>query len=234
MKPLTKIITVVLLTSLLLSSGCGRLGLRNRAEKPKDIELTPIDIEQTRLLKQIERDFEDPEAHYKLGTIYQQKGRWAEADTEFKTALNFDPVHRKAQAARIKTLLSFGDQAKADMLTDIYIEQTSNSAAASLKLGLAFQKQTLDELALKCYNQALTLAPNSARVNKQVGYYYLSKGEKDRGKDYLLRSFRLDQNQPEVAGELGRLGIQIERQKREANTKKLDKIVDEETKTGNP
>jgi tetratricopeptide (TPR) repeat protein len=234
MKPFKKIITVVLLTSFLFPSGCGRLGLRNKTGKPKDIELTPIDIEQSRLLKQIQKNFEDPEAHYKLGTIYQQKGRWAEADTEFKTALNFDPVHRRAQAARIKTLLSIGDQAKADMLTDIYIEQTSNSASASLKLGLAFQKQSLDELALKCYNQALALAPDSARVNKQVGYYYLSKGEKDRGKDYLLRSFQLDQNQPEVAGELGRLGIQIQRQKREDSTKKLDKIVDEETKTGNP
>ncbi|MGB2864327.1 MAG: hypothetical protein WBC05_13435, partial [Sedimentisphaerales bacterium] len=51
-------------------------------------------------------------------------------------------------------------------------------------------------------------SPSSALINKQVGYYYLGKSDKDQAKEYLVRSFQLDPKQPEVAGELGRLGVE--------------------------
>ena len=54
------------------------------------------------------------------------------------------------------------------------------------------------------------MSPNSAEINKQIGYYYLSKNDNVRAKDFLIRSFDLNRNQPEVAGELGRLGVVIE------------------------
>jgi len=37
----------------------------------------------------------------------------------------------------------------------------------------------------------------------------LGKGDKDRAKEYLVRSFQLDPTQPEVAGELGKLGVEV-------------------------
>ena len=98
-------------------------------------------------------------------------------------------------------------------------------------MGLAFQKEGLDEYALGCYQQALHLAPSSAKINRQIGYYYLSKGDKERAIDYLSRSFQLDPAQPEVAGQLGRLGgaVRIPR-KTQKNTKKLAKIVEQSDK----
>jgi tetratricopeptide (TPR) repeat protein len=90
----------------------------------------------------------------------------------------------------------------------------------------------LDEYALTCYQQALRLAPNSAKINRQIGYYYLSKGNKAQGKDYLSRSFQLNPNQPDVAGELGRLGVVVKvPRKVQKQTKKLDKIVEESDKS---
>ena len=113
--------------------------------------------------------------------------------------LNFDPVHRQAQAARVKVLADGGDEAKSKMLMEIYSEQASTSALGSLNLALGFQGQGLDEYSLSCYRQALRLAPDSAKVNRQIGYYYLSKGDLVRGQEYLSRSFQLNPNQPEVA-----------------------------------
>ena len=183
--------------------------------------------EKADLLRQIDRRFENPDAHYQLGQVYQGEGQWAKAEYQYNTALSFDPAYRRAQAAIVKVLKSSGDEAKAAMSADIYISQVSGSAGESLKLALAFQKEGLDEYALTCYRQALRLAPNSAKVNRQMGYYYLSKGDRERAKDYLSRSFALNPNQPEVAGELGRLGVETRiPRKTEQRTGKLDKIVD--------
>ena len=214
--------------TLLLFAGCNWL----RANQPKEIAKTPTEQKKAALLKKIDRKFENPQAHFELGRLYQNDGLWAEAEYRYNVALGFDPVHREAQAARVKVLADSGDTAKSELLTDIYMNQAASSAEASLLLGLAFQKQGLDEYALDCYQQALNLQPNSAKINRQIGYYYLSRNDKARAKDYLSRSFQLNPNQPEVAGELGRLGVAIKRPPRKTGepVEKLDKIVERSDK----
>ena len=210
-------------------------GEKAKALRVDEVAKTPAEEKKARLLKQIERKFENPEAHFELGQLYQADGLWSQAERYYNTALNFNPVHRRAQAARVKVLLESGDTAKAELLTDIYMGQASNSAAGSLNLALAFQKQRLDEYALGCYRQALHLAPNSAKINRQIGYYYLSRNNKAQAMDYLSRSFQLNPNQPEVAGELGRLGVLIRiPRKTEKKMGKLDKIVEQADKEAEP
>ena len=46
-----------------------------------------------------------------------------------------------------------------------------------MNLGKAFQTEMLDDEALACYNQALKIAPDSAELNKQIGYYYYEKND---------------------------------------------------------
>jgi Tfp pilus assembly protein PilF len=203
-------------------------GCRSGDKKPEEIGLTAAEQQKTRLLRQIERSYKDAEAHYQLGKLYQADASWTQAEHEFTVALGFDPVHRKAQAARVKTLVQSGDIKNSKFSADFYINQASATAMGSLELAMAFQKEALDEYAFTCYQQALSLAPNSAKVNRQIGYYYLSKGEQDRAKDYLVRSFQLNSNQPEVAGTLGRLGVAVKiGQKTQESTKKLDRMIEE-------
>ncbi|RKY23387.1 MAG: hypothetical protein DRP62_05990 [Planctomycetota bacterium] len=227
----TQFLWLVFLTCTLFLAGCGRFGLGKKAKEPKGLQTTPTEQKKAKLLKKIDRKFENPQAHFELGQLYQRDGLWTQAEYEYNTALSFNPAHRQAQAAMVKVLIAGGDKTKADIYTDIYTNQVANSAAGSLQLGLAFQQQGLDEQALACYQQALRLAPNSAKINRQIGYYYLSKGNKIQARDYLSRSFQLNSNQPEVAGELGRLGVPIRiPRKTEKNVKKLDKIVDKASK----
>ena len=221
-----KSIGLAFLVCILLFGGCG-----GKAKAPKEVERTAAEKKKAKMLKAIDRKFEDADAHFKLGQLYQADGLWAQAENQYSIALSFDPAHRQAQAARVKVLVGGGDTAKAGLLADEYIERASISAAASLQLALAFQEQGLDEYALKCYQQALRMAPNSAKINRQIGYYYLSKGNKDAAREYLSRSFQLNPNQPEVAGELGRLGVAVKiPRKTEKSTKKLDKIVEKSDK----
>ena len=196
-------------SALLLLGGCNSFG-RDGRPKPDEVARTPAEEKKAKLLKQLDRKFENPDAHFELGRLYQADGLWARAEYRYNNVLSFDPVHRRAQAARVKVLLAGGDTAKAELLAGEYMTQASNSAEKSLRLALAFQEQQLDEYAFACYQQALHLAPNSAEINKQIGYYYLSKNDNVRAKDFLIRSFQLNPNQPGVAGELGRLGVVVE------------------------
>jgi tetratricopeptide (TPR) repeat protein len=224
----TQIIGLTLLICTLLLGGCNPFRKGRKAYPPRvdEDEKTPAEQKKTKLLKQIDRKFENPQAHFELGRLYQADGMWAQAEQEYKTALNFDPAHRQAQAARIKVLIAIGDKTKAELLADEYISQVSISAAGSLKLASAFQEQKLDEYALACYRQALHLAPNSAKVNRQVGYYYLSRNDKVSAEEYLSRSFDLNWNQPDVAAELGRLGVPIKiPPKARKSTNILDRIT---------
>jgi len=218
--------SLALLVCALLFGGCD--SGKAKAPQVDEVKRTPAEEKKARLLRRVDRKFESPETHFELGRLYQADGLWAKAEHQYNIALSFDPAHRGAQAARVKVLLDSGDTTKAELLADEYMGQASVSAAGSLRLALAFQKQGLDEYALACYRQALRLAPNSAKINRQIGYYYLSKNDKVRAQDYLTRSFQLNPNQPEVAGELGRLGVGVKiPRKTEKRTKKLDRIVEE-------
>ena len=210
----------------LLFGGCN--SGKAKAPQVDEVKRTPAEEKKAKLLRRVDRKFENPETHFELGQLYQADGLWSQAEHQYNITLNFDPTHREAQAARVKVLLESRDTARAELLADEYMGQASISAGGSLRLALAFQKQALDEYALPCYRQALRLAPNSAKINRQIGYYYLSKNDKARAQDYLTRSFQLNPNQPEVAGELGRLGTAVKiPRKTKKSTKKLDKIVEE-------
>lgn len=192
----------------------------------KKVGELPTEQKKAKLLKSLDRKFENPDAHYELGRIYQAEGLLTQAEYRYNVALGFDPSHREAQAALVKVMIENGNQEKANNYCDIFMNQAAGSAAESLKLAEAFKKQEMDEQAMACYQQALRLAPNSSKINRQIGYYYLSKGERERARDYLSRSFDLNSNQPDVAGELGRLGVEVRiPRKTVKHTEDLDKIV---------
>ena len=226
-----KFIGPVFLIGMLLLAGCVSNEKSASTLQPDKVKATPTDQRKAKILKQLDCKFEDADAHFELGQIYQADGMWTQAEYHYNNALSFNPAHRGAQAAMVKVLADSGDKKKSELTAEIYTNQVSGSAGESLLLALAFQKQRLDDYALACYRQALNLAPNSAKINRQIGYYYLSKNDKVLAQEYLTRSFQLDHNQPDVAGELGRMGVAVRiPQKTETKTKKLDKIVEQSDK----
>ena len=171
---------------------------------------SPSKVTKADLLYQLERKFENPDVHCKLGQLYCDEGQYAKAEYHFNTALAFDPVHRPTQAAMVNVFAKRGDKAKAQLYADMYIKQAASSVSQLLQLGQAFQRQDSDEYALTCYQQALGLSPDSPEANKHMGYYYLAKADSSRAQEYLTRSFQANPNQPDVALELGRLGVVVE------------------------
>ncbi len=217
-------LTALVLIIATLAGGCQK----TTVETTSEVMVSDIQEQKAQLLNQIEAKYESPDAHYKLGKLYQADGLWNKAEWHCNVALSFDPVHRQAQAAIVKLLADGGNQPRSSLSAEIYINQVSSSAQASLRLGQAFQMEALDEYAMACYQQALGMVPNSAAIHRQIGYYYLSKGDNVRAEEYLKRSFAINPYQAEVAGVLGRMGVIVQvPRKTENNTKKLDKILDQ-------
>ncbi len=167
------------------------------------------DIRRTMLLKELDKKWENPPVHFELGQLYHAAGDYSKAEYYYNQALNFDPAYREVQAAMVKLQLSKGDKSKADWVANGYMQQLASMPEQMLSLGVAFEKQGLDDYALKCYQEALKTSPDSSTVNRQLGYYYLGKNKKDLAKEYFIRSFQLNPDQPDVAGELGRLGVAV-------------------------
>ena len=220
---------VLLFALFLLVGGCLERNKKAKTGKALDKELAvETDQQKLKLLKRIDRKFEDPKAHYELGKLYQNEGLWDKAEWEYNRTLAFDPVNYKAQAAMVQLLKERGETDRSTIIADMYISQASVSAKQSLLLGRAFQGVGEEDYALTCYLQAVSMAPNSVAINKQIAYYYLAKNEPVKAEQYLRQTFQLDPTQSEVAGELGRLGVEVKvPRKKLKNTKKLDKALRE-------
>jgi tetratricopeptide (TPR) repeat protein len=221
-----QILGLCLFVCAFLLGGCNVFNQNKTAKAPRvdPHKDTPAQAKRAKLLKQLDRKFENADTHFQLGELYQADGLWREAEYHYRTALSFDPVHWPAQAGLVKVLLKSGETAKAKLSAEIYMNQVSASADRSVQLGLAFQQQDLGEYALACYQQALHLEPNTAGIHRQIGYYYLGRNDKAHAKEYLVRSFQIDPYQADVAAELGRMGVRIE-VPRKAQRSGLEKIL---------
>jgi len=200
---------ILLLNCALLLALVGCENPEMKAAEAERARKLPADVRKANIQNSLNQKFENPVAHYELARIYHAEGNWAKAEYHYNIALSFDPANADAQVATVKLFLDSGDTAKAKNYANTRVNDAGNSDIQSLRLAMAFEKQQLDEYALTCYQQALTLSPDSARINKQMAYYYLGKGDKEQAKEYLVRSFQLDPTQPEVAGELGKLGVEV-------------------------
>ncbi len=193
-------ITALLTTAAVLAlAGC-----------QKEIVQTPVDSSRKAVLQSaIDTRYENPEAHYELGRIYHQEGSYERAEFHYNVAMGFAPKHRRVQASMVRLMQDRKDPARAASLAQMYIQQASISADVSMMLGRAFQREAMYDYAQQCYNQAAGLDPQNAAIHKQLGYFYLRRGDRVRAEGALRRSFELNPDQPDVSSELGRMGVAV-------------------------
>ncbi len=228
MKMIFNILIIVLVCTVI--GGCGGGQKTVTGEKISDKELTSqSDLQKADLLKQLDKKYGDAQTHYELGKLYHAEGQWDKAEWQYNKTLAFEPIHHDAQASIVKLLVDKGDTQRSEVIADMYMSQASVSARHSLMLGRAFQARGIEEYALSCYLQAHRLAPNSVVLNKQLGNFYLMKGDRANAEMYLRRAFDLDPYQPEVAGQLGKLGVQVQMpRKMPKEAKNIDKMKEQE------
>jgi len=204
-----KLILCVLVSSVLFVLwGCEVEGPRtSNIDRPATV---PGEKTEAELLAAVNEKFENPQGHYDLARVYHKAQNWTKADYHYNVALGFDPAYRAVQAGIVKMWIDRGQTSKAEQLANTYIGQATVTVRDTLRLGWEFGQLGLDDYALRSYQQAVDAAPDSYEANRQIGFYYLSKGDQTKAKQYLMRSFDLYPRQPDVAGALGRLGVVVQ------------------------
>jgi tetratricopeptide (TPR) repeat protein len=198
---------VLLVSALFVFAGC------NEGPRPAPVAAVSADATETALLAELDRKFENPQAHYELARLYHRSQNWSKAEYHYNVALGFQPGNKAAQAGLVKMYIDRGETAKGEQFANSYLRQAAGAANATtetLRLAAEFQQVGLDEYALRGLKQALDAAPDSFEANRDMGLYYLGKDDTAKAKQYLVRSFELNPRQPDVAGALGRLGVVVE------------------------
>ena len=204
------LLIVVAVVSGAVLSGCSSKNKANESGKTQIVNQAPDEDQKARLQSRLNIRYSDPEAHFELAQIYRSQTLWDKAEKEYNLTLQFAPGHKNAQAAMTRMFLDKNDTDRSRLLADIYMNQAKPSAKASMLLGKAFQNEGLDNYAFQCYDHAATLAPTSAELQRLIGYYYKRQGDKVRAGEAFKKSFQLDPYNPDVSGELGRMGVQVE------------------------
>ncbi|MCK4886771.1 MAG: hypothetical protein KAS96_05235 [Planctomycetes bacterium] len=171
------------------------------------------EINKNRLLTKIGKNYKNANAHYKLGKIYASEKQWQKALYEYDVALSFDPAHWQTQAAKLKALVNKGQSAKADVAAEMYINQNVGNIEGPLTLSKALEDEGLDKYVVRSYKSGIAKFPDSVELNRGLGMFYLKKDNKESARQYLIKSFELDPTQADVASELGKMGVILERPK---------------------
>ena len=197
-----------------LTCFCLFLGLLAGCNQPMPLvsttNMSVVPDKESYLQQRLESDFANADLHCELGRHYQSEGLWGQAGYHIRTALGLDPAHRQSQAANIKSHVATGDEAAADRLCAKYQRQLLASPVEMVKFAKALGDEGLDAFALRSFDQAVLLAPQSAEAHRQLGYFYLVRRDLEQAKAYFTKSFGYDPAQADVAGELGKMGVVVE------------------------
>lgn len=159
--------------------------------------------------KAIQLDPKNKDAHYALGHIYVQQGRFSDAEEEFRQVLLIDPDHSE-------TLTYLGQvqasQGRWDEAINNYKRALANPLyttpdLARFHLGRALVHQGDMKAAAAAFEDALLVNPPSippARVNLELAQAYYKMGHEQKAKDALTRVSSLDKD-----GEYGQAAEQL-------------------------
>jgi len=109
-----------------------------------------------------------PEAHHNIGLIAMELGRAAEAEAEFKKALELDPNFVPAAVTLADLYRGLGRDAEAEPVLRTLLARVPSAAAAHYSLGLWLVRAGRHEDALAEFKKAANLARESAHF----GYVY--------------------------------------------------------------
>ncbi len=173
--------------------------------------LTGLSPEQQKqkLYDQIEAKYEVPRAHYQLGLLYRNERNFDRAAYHFNTSAEFLPLNWPAQAALVRAYRDDNKPDRAGQASAKWIQRTT-TADQAISLARAFETEQLPTAALQSYERAMSLAPQSPAVYKQLGYYYLRRNDKVNAEKQFRRSFELDPYQADVSAELGKMGVIVQ------------------------
>ncbi len=117
-----------------------------------------------------------PEAHYYLGMIYKDQGKYSDSINEFNDAIKNDPRYSEAYSGRGLAQLKMNDVTSAMESFKKACDINSGNSTGHYGLGECYLRQGQLDQALKELNTSLYQNRNSAPVHLAMGQVYNAQG----------------------------------------------------------
>lgn len=142
-------------------------------------------------------------AHYNLGHVVGQQGRYDEAVSHFNEVLRIDPDLFDGLINMGITLLAQGKTNEAISYLNRAIEVQPRSGKAHMQLALALVNQGRGDDALVSFRQAMELAPDDANIRTNLGLMLARQGKLSEAASQLDEALRLNPKSAEAHNNLG-------------------------------
>ncbi|MBL8125232.1 MAG: tetratricopeptide repeat protein [Blastocatellia bacterium] len=149
------------------------------------------------------------EPHATLGIVYVQLWQWAEAEREYKQALEISPNYATAYhwySILLKNLGRYDDAAKI-ITRGAELDPLSPSIQANISM--MYQLQNKHDESIKNSLKIVELNPNYGRGNEYLGLSYLKVGRKEEAISTMEKAVELTNRQNIVLSELGYVYAQV-------------------------
>lgn len=163
--------------------------------KQKDALLKQAEAEAR---QSISYDSRFPEAHWTLGMILREQGRYDEAVKAFRDATTMDSNYSDGYSGLAQALLDKNDMAGAIQAAKEAIAINSGNSTAHYALGEAYRRQGLLDEALKELNTSLYQYRNSAPVHLSMGKTLAAQGNTVGAVKEYQESIRIKAENPDA------------------------------------
>lgn len=152
----------------------------------------------------IQKDPEDPDFKYYLGTFHEERGEYQTAEKYINQAIKIDPDNPR-YFFRLGVVYDKQNK-KQDSMTAMrrVIELDPKHANALNYLGYTYADlgQNLDE-AERLIREALKYKPNDGYITDSLGWVYYKKGQFDKALKYLKKAVELVPDDPTMLEHIG-------------------------------
>ncbi|MGD0650345.1 MAG: tetratricopeptide repeat protein [Verrucomicrobiia bacterium] len=148
-------------------------------------------------------------AHYNLGVVLTDQGKFAEAIAEYTAALRVKPDYVEAHNNLGLMLAGLGKTAEAITEYTAALRIDPDNADAHNNLGVALVSQGEVAKAIGQYGQALRIQPDFAEAHNNLGYALLRLGKASEAIGQYEQALRIQPDSAEVHYNLGTALLQL-------------------------
>ena len=143
------------------------------------------------------------EPHATLGIVNVQLWQWAEAEREYKRAIELNPNYATAYHWYSILLKNLGRNDEAAKIITRASELDPLSGAIGCYISMIYQLQNNHEASIKNSLKMIELDPNFGRAYEYLGLSYLKLGRKEEAVTAMEKAVELTKRQNVVLSELG-------------------------------
>ena len=143
------------------------------------------------------------EPHATLGIVHVQLWRWAEAEREYKRAIEINPNYATAYHWYSILLKDLGRNDEAARMIMKASELDPLSGAIGCNISMIYQMQNNHDASIKNSLKLIELDPNFGRAYEYLGLSYFKAGKKEEAVRTMEKAVELTKRQNVVLSELG-------------------------------